>query len=60
MVAVEMEKVKHSSPVSSTLSDVMEIGTHCMVALALIWKLLFRAVKSSGAEEKKRAEKTQG
>ena len=44
LVAVEMEKVKHSCSVSSTLSDVMDIGTHCNRALSLIWKVSFRAV----------------
>ena len=47
VVAVEMEKVKQFWSLSSTLSDVMEIGTHCKGVLAFIWKLLFRAVKLS-------------
>ena len=44
---VERVNVKHSWPGSSTLSDVMAIGTHWIKASSLRVKLSLRDVKSS-------------
>ena len=51
MIAVDILNVKHSSPGSSTLSDVTTMGTHWVKALSLNVKLSSSAVKSSAAKQ---------
>ena len=50
LVTVDMVKVKHSPLGSSTLSDMIDMGTHWIHASSLNVKLSASVMKSSAAE----------
>ena len=52
LVVVDMVNVKHSSPGSSTSSDMISMGAHWIKASSLNVKMSSIAVKSSSAEQK--------